>query len=201
MQSILAPLRQCVLALFVLVILPTCVDAQCSITFHRLESRICVAERVYYGSISKMKKTVAVPGLQLASLIRQVPKQEKKKTAPAPVAPTDFEPLLSVIETARKSNKLARTRAAGGPGGGPFESALEEPALLVGFEYTTSTLFAGHLSIKSVRPIYQTREGETSGKWYGSPHGKIQRVQGKEDYVVTAIMAWHGDRLDGLRLI
>jgi hypothetical protein len=57
------------------------------------------------------------------------------------------------------------------------------------------------LTVKSVRPIYVTRKGERLGKWHGVPHGKVQRVEGKEGYVVTAIVAKHGHRLDGMRLL
>jgi hypothetical protein len=127
----------------------------------------------------------------------------KGETAPKKTAPesTDFEPLFRHIDNAREFGKLVKSSVAGGQGGGPFESTLDEPTLLVGFEYTHSTFYGGHLTVKSVRPIYVTRKGETLGEWHGVPHGKIHRVRGKEGYVVTAIVAKHGHRLDGMRLL
>jgi hypothetical protein len=118
-----------------------------------------------------------------------------------PQASTDLEPLFQRIDHAREFGTLVRSKTAGGPGGGPFESTLDEPTLLVGFEYTLSTFYGGHLTVKSFRPIYQTRQGETLGEWHGVPHGEVQRVKAKAGYVVTAIVARHGHRLDGMRLL
>lgn len=114
---------------------------------------------------------------------------------------TDLNPLLRRVDDAQEFGRLVRSKTAGGSGGGAFESTLDEPTLLAGFDYTLSTFFGGHLIVKSVRPVYQTRDGEKTGQWHGVPHGTVHRVTGKEGYVVTAIVARHGHRLDGLRLI
>lgn len=137
--------------------------------------------------------------IKLTLLPGQVAKTE---TPPAPQhAPTEFEPLFRKIDDAREFGKLIKSRVAGGGGGGSFESALVEPTLLVGFEYTLSTFYGGHLTVKSVRPIYMTRRGEALGEWHGVPHGKIHRVKAEQGYVVTAIVAKHGHRIDGIRLL
>jgi glycerophosphoryl diester phosphodiesterase len=125
-------------------------------------------------------------------------RQTKKKTAP--MRP-DFEALFRDVDNAREFDKLVKSKTAGGSGGGPFVSSPDKPTLLVGFEYTLSTFYGGHLTVKSVRPIYTTRDGELLGKWHGVPHGNVYRAAAKDGYVVTAIVAKHGHRLDGLRLL
>jgi len=112
-----------------------------------------------------------------------------------------FEPLFERIDNAREFGRLKRVSAAGGNGGGPFEVLPVKPSVLIGFEYTTSTFYGGHLTIKSLRPIFRTRDGESVGEWHGVPHGEARRVKAKNGYVVAGIVAKTGHRVDGMRLI
>ena len=112
-----------------------------------------------------------------------------------------FQPLFECIDNAREFGQLKRASAAGGSGGGSFEVLPVKPSVLVGFEYTTSTLYGGHLTIKSLRPIFRTRDGESVREWHGVPHGKAQRIKAKNGYVVAGIAAKTGHRVDGMRLI
>ncbi|MDA1164516.1 MAG: hypothetical protein O3B13_15600 [Planctomycetota bacterium] len=112
-----------------------------------------------------------------------------------------FEPLFAKIDDAREFSRLNRSRSVGGNRGGPFESIPDQPSLLVGFDYTTSTLYGGHLTVKSVRPIFLSRDGEFNDRWHGVPHGKVYRVHAKDGYVVAGIIAKGGYRVDGIRLI
>lgn len=112
-----------------------------------------------------------------------------------------FEPLFQSIDNAREFGRLKRVSAAGGSGGGPFEVFPVKPSVLIGFEYATSTLYGGHLTIKSLRPIFRTRDGESVGEWHGAPHGKVRRIRAKNGYVVAGIVAKTGHRVDGMRLI
>jgi len=73
--------------------------------------------------------------------------------------------------------------------------------VLIGFEYTTSTFYGGHLTIKSLRPILRSRDGESVGDWHGVPHGKVRREKAKNGYVVAGVVAKSGHRVDGMRLI
>ena len=116
-------------------------------------------------------------------------------------ATSGFEPLFRSIDNAREFDELVKSKLAGGNGGEAFEAAMDGPTLLVGFDYTLSRLFGGHLTVKSIRPIYSTRGGVKLGGWYGSPHGKISREIAKDGYAVTVVVAKHGHRLDGMRLI
>lgn len=109
--------------------------------------------------------------------------------------------MLQRVDDALELGSLVRSKTAGGSGGGAFESPVEETTLLAGFDFTLSTFYGGHLTVKSIRPVFLTRYGEKTGKWHGRPHGHVHRVMGKEGYVVTAMVARHGHRLDGFRLI
>ena len=111
------------------------------------------------------------------------------------------ESLFQHIETARVLNRFKKSHVTGGPGGGKFVAVPDEPSLLVGFDLTTSTFYGGHLTIKSLRPIYRTRTGEILGKWHGVPHGKVFRIKAKDAYTVTGIIAKGGHRVDGFRVI
>jgi hypothetical protein len=112
-----------------------------------------------------------------------------------------FERLFERIDNAREFGRLKRVSAAGGNGGAPFEVFPVKPSVLIGFEYTTSILYGGHLTIKSLRPVFRTRDGESVGDWHGVPHGKVRRVKAKKGYVVAGIVAKTGHRVDGMRLI
>jgi len=124
-----------------------------------------------------------------------------KRNRPKAESQKHFEPLFHRIDDAREAGALKRSKSAGGPGGGPFEIVPAMPSLLVGFEYTTSTFYGGHLTVKSVRPIFRNRDGESIGDWHGVPHGKIRREKAKDGYVVAGIVAQSGHRVDGIRLI
>jgi len=134
------------------------------------------------------------------------PKQHFKQVTLAAAAngesaATHFEPLLKRIDNAREFGKLTNSMRTGGQGGGPFEDFPAKPSLLIGFDYTTSALYGGHLTVKSVRPIFRTSDGESIGKWHRIPHGTVRRVKAKEGYVVAGIIAKSGHRVDGVRVI
>ena len=133
-------------------------------------------------------------GEQLRRLAREAQSQ---------VEPADehFEPLFTRIDDARELDTLKRSKAVGGGSGGSFEALPDVPSLLVGFEYTTSTLYGGHLAVKSLRPIFRGRSGEFIGECYGVPHGKVRRVSAEKGYVVAGIVAKGGHRVDGMRVI
>ncbi len=112
-----------------------------------------------------------------------------------------FEPLFNRIDDAREFDKLKKSKRTGGPGGGPFEVVPTKPSLLVGFDYTTSTFYGGHLTVKSIRPIFRSSEGESVGEWHGLPHGQASRIKAKDEYVVAGIIAKSGHRVDRVRVI
>ncbi|MBM79395.1 MAG: hypothetical protein CMJ78_02220 [Planctomycetaceae bacterium] len=132
-------------------------------------------------------------------------KSEPKSQPPAakshPTNSPDMDGLLARVKTIRETAPIKRTRKVGGHRGGPFEELPAEPAVLIGFEYTTSTFYGGHLTIKSLRPIFRSAKGELLGKRHGVPHGKVRRIVAKEDYVVTGIIAKTGHRVDGFRVL
>jgi len=112
-----------------------------------------------------------------------------------------FEPLFERVDNAREFGRLKRVKAAGGHGGGPFEYVPAKPSVLIGFEYTTSTFYGGHLTIKSLRPIFRNSKGESLGDWHGVPHGEVRREKAKNGYVVAGIVAKSGHRIDGMCVI
>lgn len=112
-----------------------------------------------------------------------------------------FAPLFERIADAREFNKSKRSRATGGGGGGAFEATPDQVGVLVGFDYSTSTFYGGHLIIKSLRPVYRTPQGEQLGKWHGVPHGKTRRLHANEGYVIAGVVTKSGHRVDGIRVI
>jgi len=129
--------------------------------------------------------------------LTQLPGNAPVRTAPY----AGFEALFQAVDNAGENGSLVKSKTADGNGGGMFEQKMIEPTLLVGFDYTLSRFYGGHLTIKSLRPVYATPQGEKLGKWCGVPHGTVYREAAKEGYVVTAMVAKHGHRLDGMRLI
>ncbi len=114
---------------------------------------------------------------------------------------TQLKELLKHVETLRAFGQVKRSNTVGGQRGGPFEVTSEEPSVLVGFLYTASRHYAGHLTIKAVRPIFRGLIGESMGDWCGRPHGKARRVCAEDGYAVAGIVAKYGNRVDGMRLI
>ena len=109
--------------------------------------------------------------------------------------------LFKQVEILRAFGQVKRSDTVGGQRGGPFEVTSEEPAVLVGFLYTASRHYAGHLTIKAVRPIFRGARGESMGDWCGVPRGKARRVYAQDGYAVAGIVAKYGNRVDGMRLI
>lgn len=112
-----------------------------------------------------------------------------------------YKKIFDAIDAARENETLTYSKLAGGSGGGIFDSSLTQPGLLVGIDYTLSRFYGGHLTVKSLRPIFMTPKGIQKGIWHGAPHGKVYTAQAKEGFVVTALVAKHGHRLDGIRLL
>ena len=119
------------------------------------------------------------------------------------IEPADdrFAALFGRIDVARESEAIKRSRATGGGGGGTFAVTPQKPSVLVGFDYTTASFYGGHLTIKSLRPIYHTPDGDVPGKQYGIPHGTPRRIRAKRGYVVAGVVAKSGHRVDGMRVI
>jgi hypothetical protein len=112
-----------------------------------------------------------------------------------------FTQLFTRIEKARESELFGRSRAMGGGGGDPFAIIPEATSVLVGFDYTTSTFYGGHLTIKSLRAVYRTPNGQVVGRWRGVPHGTVQRALARVGYVVAGAITKSGHRIDGMRVI
>ena len=88
------------------------------------------------------------------------------------------------------------TALVGGPGGGPFTDVPLDGTLLTGFQVTTSTLYGGHLTIKSLQPIFLSRKGTITGAVHGAPHGQSRRIEAKEGYAVGSFVARAGHRVN-----
>ena len=94
-----------------------------------------------------------------------------------------------------------RSRTVGGTRGGDFEEFPEDTAVLVGFRYTTSRLYGGHLTIKSIKPVFQSQKVQVEGTWHGRSWGDVRTVIAKEGYAVAGIIAKSGHRIDGIRVL
>ena len=114
---------------------------------------------------------------------------------------THLNELLKRVASLRLFGQVKRSDTVGGQRGGPFEVTSEEPSVLIGFEYTASRHYAGHFTIKAVRPIFRATSGESLGDWCGVPRGKARRVCAQDGYAVAGIVAKYGNRVDGMRLI
>ena len=113
----------------------------------------------------------------------------------------DFAPLFARIDNLREAGQLTLAPRVGGSRGGDFEVLSTEASVLTGFQYTASRLYAGHLTIKAIRPIFRNRQGQWRGDWLGRPTGKVRQVKAREGYVVAGAVAKGGNRVDGMRLI
>src|SRR5204863_10164101 len=69
-----------------------------------------------------------------------------------------------------------RTVALGlnGPGGEPFEAALKEPGVLIGFYYRVAGEGAAQLT--ALKPIFRAAEGEITLDYLGEPTGTSRQV-------------------------
>lgn len=129
--------------------------------------------------------------------------QQVKLTRLQSSDPTDehFAQLFERIADAREFDKFKRSRATRGGGGGPFATTPDQLGVLVGFDYSLSTFYGGHLTIKAFRPIYRTPNAEVVGKWHGVPDRKSSRIQAKKGYVFAGLVTKSGHRIDGVRVI
>lgn len=100
-----------------------------------------------------------------------------------------------------KEEAFERTALLGGGGGGPFDDVFKGGALLTGFRVTTATFYGGHLTVKSLQPIFLSGRGRDLGAVHGIPNGPPLVVEAKKGYAVGALVAETGHRVDGFRLV
>lgn len=94
----------------------------------------------------------------------------------------------------------AKTEAAGGTGGTPFEQIAPDNGLLVGFDVWEGD-YGCKLVIVGLRPIFQTPEGRIRGQLQGEENGRVKTLEAREGYAVTGMDIRSGDRVDGFRLL
>jgi hypothetical protein len=108
--------------------------------------------------------------------------------------------LFARIQAATRTKKLSRDRGAGSNRGTAFFDVLDEGGLLIGLEVGTVDV-GGQRYIRSLRPLYRSARGETSGVLHGaSGPGNTVTLKAKEGYAVGGITAKVSGRLDGLSI-
>jgi hypothetical protein len=106
--------------------------------------------------------------------------------------------LFAKIQNALRAKKVSRDRGAGSNHGSAFVDVLDEGGLLIGLEVGTVDV-AGQRFIRSVRPLYRSPRGETSGMLHGAGGpGNIVTLKAKEGFAVGGITAKVSGRLEGL---
>jgi hypothetical protein len=123
----------------------------------------------------------------------------------APTAPTTgsgakLDPALGDrIAAAVKGGSVLQTESSGEPGGG--KDIPEEGALLVGFEFL-ETPGGGVRDVRSLRPIYLTKEGILAGKDRGKLEEVTDKVQARAGYAVGGVVTYHNtSRIQGIQVI
>ena len=108
--------------------------------------------------------------------------------------------LFAKIQNARRRKKVSRDRGAGSNHGSAFVDVLDEGGLLIGLEVGTVDV-AGQRFIRSVRPLYRSPRGETSGMLHGAGGpGNTVTLKAKEGFAVGGITAKVSGRLEGLAI-
>jgi hypothetical protein len=104
--------------------------------------------------------------------------------------------LFAKIQNSLRAKKVSRDRGAGSNHGATFADVLDEGGLLIGLEVGTIDA-NGQRFIRSVRPLYRSPRGETSGMLHGSA-GNTVTLKAKEGFAVGGITAKVSGRLEGL---
>lgn len=133
------------------------------------------------------------------------PDQDKEATHQTPPpdkpVPTEEREPWSKIRDVVAAGQYERSNRIGGGGGGPFSDVPAEGAILTGFRTTQSTFYGGHLTIKSLQPIFESKNGRVPGKIHGHPHGATIQIEARPGYAVGAVSASSGYRVDGFSVL
>ena len=128
------------------------------------------------------------------------------RTTPAPAATPPAvaatgrgldAPLAAKIKAAIGAGSVEKGELSGDKGG--RVEVPPEGALLVGFDLTRGN-FDGPM-VKSLTPIYLTREGIVRGETRGKPAGRVTTIQAREGYAVGGLVTRQGKRVHGFEVI
>jgi hypothetical protein len=112
---------------------------------------------------------------------------------------TDFELLAALVDAGLDKSKRS--------GGKDPAGAVARPAtagLLVGLEYTTlGFVTPGRRIIKSLAPVFLTKEGSVKGKTYGVPSKSMEpkTLEARPGYAVGGLVTDGTDRLNGFKVV
>jgi hypothetical protein len=111
--------------------------------------------------------------------------------------------VFAFIENAQSEGRLTDVDVRGYTRGkfdkDRFRDLPAEGGVLIGFQFGLGKL-VDQTVIKSLRPIYRTRDGEKFGKWYGKPPSEPVTVKAKPDYVVSGMSVRTSLGVDGLKI-
>jgi hypothetical protein len=112
-----------------------------------------------------------------------------KKSAPS-------RNLYAKIAKAIKADNTSQTDMTG-MGDQPFKEVWKSGGYLVGLEFSYGVFAGNKLFIRSLRPIYQTADGQKRGALRGVASNAIKRVVAKPGYAIGTLTVSSGLNVDG----
>ena len=108
--------------------------------------------------------------------------------------------LFAKIQNAIRAKKVSRDRPAGSNRGSPFIDVLDDGGLLVGLEVGTVDV-NGQRFIRSLRPVYRSPRGETTGALHGagSP-GRTVTLKAKDGFAIGGISVKGTSHIESLSI-
>jgi hypothetical protein len=123
--------------------------------------------------------------------------------APAPAGPKRLpgDP-YAYFRQCVKEGKVSDVAVKGSNTPRTFRDVPEEGAILIGFHVGLEKFVGNNDVVSALRPIYQTKNGEKVGAWYGKPPDAARTVtiKAQAGYAVNGVGIRTGLRIDGLSL-
>lgn len=141
----------------------------------------------------------SVPTDAVDEVSAPIPAQSSPPPAPPPSKPVQTLPLsvASVVQQAVARGRFECSRIHGGSG--PIFKEHANNGLLIGFQIGLQR-FVTHDSIKSLRAIYLTPDGEQFGERHGLVFDHSVRIQARPGYAVGQVVVRGGGELYGVTI-
>jgi hypothetical protein len=102
------------------------------------------------------------------------------------------------VQTAVQENRFTDVDVRGFTlGMDRYRDVAEEGGVLIGFQFGMGK-FVNNDIIKSIRPIFRTRDGEKFGKWHGAVPARPKTVKARDGYVVSGLSVRTALALDAM---
>lgn len=107
--------------------------------------------------------------------------------------------LLTLIEPKVVQRKFTPSEESNHRGGEPFQDVSTNRGILIGFNCSIGA-WDQYTVFRGIQPVYATKLGVRTGKWYGSSDGELVELRARSGYAISGIRSQSGGAFDNLQV-